>query len=205
MTNVSVILQIMFISIGMVALSQILSKYLGLNLETARELRDKALNLQERIKTAQVTSDLQEMLHLRQESSALMKQMMKKQLIPSCFRCVLFLGIFAIIGIFYAKYAFGLLDFDIPLFGSGWIAVYFLFSLIFSLLVFGTKYIYRKLTGKINQKSQLSREIMNVLSPTTQETRGGLQLNRPLPSKGPEDLEESKRIDSWKKRIKKKP
>jgi len=193
----------MFISIGMVALSQILSKYLGINLENAKELRDKALNLQERIKTAQVTNDLQEMLHLRQESSTLMKQMMKKQLIPQCFRCVLFLGIFAIIGIIYAQYTYGIIDFDLWLFGSGWIAVYFLFSLIFSLSLFGIRYLYRKLTGKVSQKARLSREIIDVLSPPTQETRPGLQLNRPSNATS-ENLEETESLDSWKDRIKKK-
>ncbi len=139
MTNVGIILQIMFISIGMVALSLILNKFLGINLQSARELRDKALNIQERMRTVQATGNAQEMFALQQESTALMKQMMKKQLIPSCIRCVVFLGIFALLGVFYINYVSGVLPFGIPILGDGWIAVYFLFSIGFSLLIWGVK------------------------------------------------------------------
>ena len=67
LTNVGVILQIVLISAGVVILGLILNRILGINLETARELRDKAFNLQERMRTAQVTGDPQEMLSLERE------------------------------------------------------------------------------------------------------------------------------------------
>ena len=188
MTNVGIILQIMFISIGMVALGLILNKFLGINLETARELRDKALNIQQRMQTAQVTGNTQEMFALQQESTTLMKQMMKKQLIPSCIRCVVFLGIFALIGVFYINYASGILPFEIPILGDGWIAVYFLFSIGFSLLIWGVKRLYRKLTGKVDARSKISKEILKVLSPTSQGAASGFQLPTPAPS-GSEETE----------------
>ena len=198
MANVGIILQIMFISIGMVALGSILNKFLGINLETARELRDKALNIRERMRTAQVTGNAQEMFALQQESTSLMKQMMKKQLIPSCIRCVVFLGIFALLGVFYMDYASGVLPFIIPLIGDGWIAVYFLFSIGFSLLIWGGKKLYRKLTGKVDARSKISREILEVLSPTSQGTASGFQIPAPAPS----GSEETEKLDSWKDRIK---
>lgn len=198
MTNVGIILQIMFISLGMVALGLILNKFLGINLQSARELRDKAQNIQERMRTAQATGNAQEMFALQRESTALMKQMMKKQLIPSCIRCVVFLGIFALIGVFYMNYASGLLPFVIPLLGDGWVAIYFLFSIGFSLLLWGVKKLYRKLTGKVDARSKISKEILEVLSPTSQGTASGFQIPTPAPS----GSEETEKLDSWKDRIK---
>lgn len=195
----------MFISIGMVALSLLLNRILGINLGTARELRQKALNLQVRMRTAQVTANVQEIIKLQQESTALMKQMMKKQLLPSCLRCVVFLGIFAIIAVFYANYSAGLLPFFIPLLGDGWVALYFLFSLGFSLLAYGLKILYRKVTGKTDSRTKISKEIMNALSPGSEETETGFQLTRQLPSSSDETLQEenTEKPDSWKDRIKK--
>lgn len=198
MANVGIILQIMFISIGMVALGLVLNKFLGINLETARQLRDKALNIRERMRTAQVTGNAQEMYTLQQESTALMKQMMKKQLIPSCIRCVVFLGIFALLGVFYMNYVSGVLPFEIPILGDGWIALYFLFSIGLSLLIWGVKKLYRRLTGKVDARSKISKEILEVLSPQSQGTESGFQLPAPAPS----GSEETEQLDSWKDRIK---
>lgn len=188
----------MFISIGMVALGLVLNKFLGINLGTARELRNKALNIRERMRTAQVTGNAQEMYTLQQESTALMKQMMKKQLIPSCIRCVVFLGIFALLGVFYMNYVSGVLPFEIPILGDGWIALYFLFSIGFSLLIWGVKKLYRRLTGKVDARSKISKEILEVLSPQSQGTESGFQIPAPAPS----GSEETERFDSWKDRIK---
>lgn len=195
----------MLISMGMVALSLLLNRILGINLNTAKEMRQKALNLQERMRTAQITGDVQEILKLQQESTSLMKQMMKKQLIPTCLRCIVFLGIFAIIGIFYANYASGLLPFFIPLLGDGWVALYFLFSISFSLLAYGIKRLYRKITGKTDPKARISKEVMDVLSPRSEETGSGFQLTRPLQSSSQnfEQEKETEKLDSWKDRIKK--
>ncbi len=182
----------------MVALGLVLNKFLGINLGTARELRNKALNIRERMRTAQVTGNAQEMYALQQESTALMKQMMKKQLIPSCIRCVVFLGIFALLGVFYMNYVSGVLPFEIPILGDGWIALYFLFSIGFSLLTWGVKKLYRRLTGKVDARSKISKEILEVLSPQSQGTESGFQIPAPAPS----GSEETERFDSWKDRIK---
>ena len=213
MANGEIIIQIMLITIGMVGLSELLNRIFGLNMEAARELREKSQNLQERMRTARLTGNPQEMLELQQESMELTKQMMKKQMIPSCVRCLIFLGIIAVIGGFYANYGENLLPFPILFFGSGWFAVYFLFSIPFSLIIYGFKRLYRKLTGKeVKRKKGALGAILGGLSPQTGDQEHNLQLTRPIPNESmhggvDEDIqekeEEQPKVDSWKDHIKK--
>jgi len=148
MANEEVIIGIMLITIAMIGVSEILNRIMGVQSGAVREIQEKAKNLRERMRTAQLTGNAQIMLELQRESMELTKLMMKKQMIPQCVRCFIFMGIFAVIGIVYAGYAEGLLPFPILIFGSGWFAVYFLFSITFSLILYGFKRLYRKLTGK---------------------------------------------------------
>ena len=212
MANEEIIIQIMFITLAMIGLGEILNRVMGLNMDTARELREKSKNLQERMKTARLTGNSQEMFELQQESVALTKVMMKKQMIPSCVRCFIFIGIFALIGTIYAAYLENLLPFTIPIFGSGWFAVYFLFSLIFSLILYGIKRLYRKLTGKEDKRKKTSKEILGMLSRGSGYQSGNIQLTRPIPNKPPrddvvdgkqEDSDGQPKSDSWKDRIQK--
>jgi len=211
MANEEIIIQIMFITLAMVGLSEILDRVMGLNMDTAREIREKSRNLQERMKTARLTGNSQQMLELQQESMALTKLMMKKQMIPSCVRCIIFMGIFALIGAIYANYADNLLPFPILFFGSGWFAIYFLFSISFSLILYGLKRLYRKLTGKEDKRKRASKEILGMLSPSSGNQQGNLQLTRPIPDRvlsdydADNELNDSERQpkdDSWKDRIK---
>lgn len=212
MANEEIIIQIMFITLAMIGLGEILNRVMGLNMDTAREIREKSKNLQERMKTARLTGNSQEMFELQQESVALTKVMMKKQMIPSCVRCVIFIGIFALIGAIYAAYAENLLPFPIPILGSGWFAVYFLFSLSFSLILYGIKRLYRKLTGKEDKRKRASKEILGMLSPGSGHQSGNIQLTRPIPNRLPrddvvdgkqEDSDRQPKSDSWKDRIQK--
>jgi len=205
MANEEIIIQIMFITMGMVAVGMILNKIMGLNPEVMREMRDKALNVQERMKTAQLTGDGQQMMELQRESMQITKEMMKKQLIPTCIRCFIFIGIFAVIGFIYADYASGLLPFPILFFGDGWVAIYFLFSIAFTLLIYGIKKLYKKYTGQEDPRKK-AREITGMLSPASDYSRSSFQLTQPLPSYS-EIIQEgqsqkSEREDSWKDRIK---
>ncbi|MHA2289349.1 MAG: EMC3/TMCO1 family protein [Promethearchaeota archaeon] len=210
MANGDIIIQIMLITIGMVALSEVLNKILGINMEAARELREKSKNLQERMQIAKLSRDPQEMIELQRESVELYKQLMKKQLLPSCVRCLIFWAIFAVIGIVYADYATGLLPF--PIIGDGWFSVYFLFSITFSLIVYGFKRLYRKLTGKQVKRDRASRGMLGGLFPQTGEQEQYLQLTREIPQEPlqeevfedtPEEKGESSTSDSWKERLKK--
>jgi hypothetical protein len=196
----------------MVGLSELPNRILGLNMEAARELREKSKNLTERMRTARLTGNPQEMLELQQESIELSKYMLKKQLVPSCVRCIIFMGIFALIGGLYANYAEGLLPFPILFFGSGWFAIYFLFSILFSLILYGFKRLYRKLTGKEVKRRGALGAILGGLSPQTGDQEHHLQLTRQIPNESmqgrvDEDIQEKKeeqsKVDSWKDQIKK--
>ena len=62
MSNVAVILQIMFITLGMVGLGIVLNRVLGLRKEKIRDFKERALNLQERVRSAQAIGDVQMMV-----------------------------------------------------------------------------------------------------------------------------------------------
>ncbi|MFX1259758.1 MAG: hypothetical protein ACFFC9_00935 [Promethearchaeota archaeon] len=197
MTVGYIIISIMLMTIGMIALGLIFNKIMGINPEIAKEFRDKATNLQERMKTAQMMGDGRQMMELQKESMQLTKQMMKKQLLPSCIRCIIFLIIFAILGIVYAEYASGLLPFPILIFGDGWVALYFLFSIGFTLLIWATKKLYRKVTGKGGKGK--TRDILNMLSPISD---GYQTYHSTTPSTINSDSGVVKPSDSWKDKIK---
>jgi len=205
MANGEIIIQIMLITLGMVGLSEILNRVMGLKMDTARDLRERSKNLQERMKTARLTGNAQEMIELQQESVALTKVMMKKQMIPSCVRCIIFMGIFGLIGGIYAPYG-NLLPFPVLFFGSDWFGVYFLFSISFSLIIYGIKRLYRKLTGKEDKRKKASKEILGMLSPESGNNQGNLQLTRTIPNKPlpeQEEIDGQPTGDTWKDRIKK--
>ena len=205
MANEEIIIQIMLITLGMVGLSEILNRFMGLNMDAAREMREKSKNLQERMKTARLTGNSQEMFELQQESMVLTKLMMRKQMIPSCVRCVIFVGIFGLVGGIYAPYG-NLLPFPILIFGSDWFAVYFLFSISFSLILYGLKRLYRKLTGKEDKRKKASKEILGMLAPESGNQQGNLQLTRPIPDRPSleqGEIDEQPKSDIWKDRIKK--
>jgi uncharacterized membrane protein (DUF106 family) len=195
-----VILQIFFITVGMVALSMTFNKIMGIDPKSAKAFREKALNVQERMRNAQNIGDPQLMMKLQQESLALTKEMMKKQLLPTCIRCFVFWGIFGILSIFYAPYSTGILPFFIPLFGNGWVAIYFLFSIGLSLLIYLVKRLYRKLTGKEDERKKDVTEIRGILSGNSGGSTELFQLNRT--QNVPTSEEPTERVDSWKERIK---
>lgn len=201
-----IIVQIFLITVAMVALSELLNKLMGLNMDTSRELRDKAKDIQDRMRMAQSIRDMGELYKLQQESMQLSKQMLKKQLIPSCIRCIIFIAIFAILSFLYADYSEGIFPFPILFFGSGWFALYFLFSISLSLLIWGLKKLYRKLTGTEVKRKKASQEILGMLSLQQQETEGNIQLTKPLPepdiSNSPMLKNDSIKKGSWKDKIK---
>ena len=202
MSNGVIIIQIMFITIGMTILGIILNYVLGLRKENMSEIRKKALNLQERMRNAQLLNDYQMMVQVQRESMHFMKLMMKKQFIPMCIRCIIFLGIFAILGFFYADYRSGLLPFPVLIFGDGWVALYFLFSIGFSLLMYGVKKLYQKVTGKTTKSQSALREIMGMISPTQQVAGVPLDMTSSTQTQSDSSIDippETK--ESWKDRI----
>ena len=208
MANEEIFFGIMIITLVMIGVSEILNRIMGLNKDVARELREKSKNLQERMRTAQLSRDTQILQELQRESMELTKTMMKKQMIPSCVRCLIFVGIFGVIGTVYAGYSKDLLPFPIPFFGSGWFAIYFLFSITFSLILYGIKRLYRKLTGKEVKRNKPS--ILGRVSPQSEDSESIIQLtrqiNEPIQERGYVDEQRGyvdEQEDSWKNRVKK--
>lgn len=201
MANEEIIIGIMLITIAMIGVGELLNRIMGVNAVATRELREKSNNLRERMRTAQLTGNAQIMLELQRESMELTKIILKKQMIPSCVRCLIFMGIFAVLGIVYADYEKGLLPILILFFGNGWFAVYFLFSITFSLILYGFKRLYRKLTGKEVKRNKPS--ILGMVSPKPEDSESVIQLtrhiNEPIQERGYVDEQE----ESWKNRIKK--
>lgn len=189
MANEIIIIQIMFIALGMVLFSTLFNRLFGLKLKDMKELQEKGFNLQERMRNAQAIGDTQMMRDLQLESVTLMKTMMKKQIIPMCARCIVFIGIFAVIGIIYAPYNF-------------WFVTYFLFSLLFSFSAMGIKYAYKKATHKEDKTKIMSKELMGILSPTQGGPGGMLQYSRPNQfNNNPENNVPPEGTDSWKDRL----
>jgi len=156
-----IVLQLVLISFILILISQILNKILGMSPESMKEIREKATNLQKRIANVKAMGDYRMMQELQMETMALMKSIIKKQLVPMCLRCIVFLGIWAVLGIVYADYGTGT-DF---FFGLGWFFLYFLLAIGWSLLFYGIRRGIRKVKGKEGDKRTFAREIMEMLSP----------------------------------------
>ncbi|MFX1453483.1 MAG: hypothetical protein ACFFCM_21820 [Promethearchaeota archaeon] len=197
-----VIIQLMWITIGLVIFGNILNWILGLKPEVMKKIRNDARNLQERLRQAQILGDELLMFQLQQETMDLMKQMLKKQLAPMAIRCVIFLGIF-----FLLSFQFGMYEY--------WFWVYFAFSLGFSLLAFGIRKLFLKVTGKETKKDNF-RDLMGSLG-GTQQGMGPFHISSQMGDRSLEtsDLQkqnsletnvqepaESENSGSWKDKIK---
>lgn len=203
MANEEIIIQIMFITLTMIGVGEILNKIMGVNKDAAKGLREKTKDLQVRMKTAQLTGNAQIMLELQRESMELTKIMMKKQMIPSCVRCFIFMGIYAVLGAVYTDYVEGLFPFPILILGSGWFAAYFLFSITFSLILYGFKRLYRKLTGKEVKVKRDKPSILGRVSPKSEDSESIIQLTRQINEPIQEREYVGEQEDSWKNRVKK--
>ena len=112
----------------------------------------------------------------------------------------------------FANYRTGLLPFPIPFLGDGWTALYFLFGIGFGLLIYASKRLYRKLSGKGDKKTSLFRNLMNDLSLNSSSSlSGGMPLTLDTSynnySIQKDDLElneeDTGSSDGWKDKIKK--
>lgn len=201
MSELTIILILMFISLGMTLLGLLFNHFFGLTGDKMKDFRERAKRLQERLRNAQAVGDPQMMREVQSESMEMTKEMMKNQFIPLCGRCILFLGIFVVLGFIFNDYGSGLLPVEIPFLGSGWFFWYFIFSLGFSLLFWGIRKAYRKITGK-EKPTSMTKEMMDMLSPSSQRTRTsneGIQYGNELTSSQP-STEEGK-DDSWKEKL----
>ena len=189
-------LQIFLFAFGMVVLSLLLNKLLGIKPGIMLEVRDKAKNLQERMKNAQVLGDMRMMQELQQETMQLMKLMLKKQVGPMCLRCVIFWVIFGIVGIFYVNYGFGSQFF----FGLGWPIYYLLLAFGLSFSIMGLKKYYYKKTGKEGKTTSFMKEMSQILNFRSIHPESGTFYQMPTQS-----TPVPKQIDAWKNKIQKFP
>ncbi|MFX1338590.1 MAG: hypothetical protein ACFFDK_08265 [Promethearchaeota archaeon] len=200
--STEIILQLMWISIGLVIFGYILNWILGLKPDVMKKIRNDARSLQERLRQAQILGDELLMFQLQQEMMVLMKTMLKKQLAPMAIRCAIFLGIFALLSFQFGMY-------------ENWVWVYFGFSLGFSLLAFGIRKLFLKVTGKESKKDKF-RDLMGSLGGTqqgmgpfhvssqTQNSLLGISDSQKLSSLEPEghEVNENDNSESWKDKIK---
>ena len=135
-----IVLQLVLISFILILFSKLMNKLLGMSPDSMKEIRDKATNLQKRIANVKAMGDPRMMQELQMETMKLMKSIIRKQLVPMCLRCIVFLGIWTVLGIFYADYGTGS-DF---FFGLGWFFLYFLLAIGWSLLFYGIRKGIRK-------------------------------------------------------------
>ena len=74
MSNASVIIQLMFITIGMMIIGMILNRILGLKKANLKDLRNDAQTLQERIRNAQLIGDIRSLEITKWEKMVLLRQ-----------------------------------------------------------------------------------------------------------------------------------
>lgn len=197
MSNTSIVLIIILITLGMTIFNILLNKILGIKKEEMKKIRDQAINLRERMRNAQALGDPRLLIEIQRETIQLTNQMMKKQFLPMCLRCFIFIGIFTTLSFVLAEYDSGLLPFPLLIFGSGWFAIYFVFTISLSLLIYGFKRLYKRYIKKETKSQSYLREIMGILSPTS-----GISLLSDSTQSQPTNQPSSEGVDSWKNRIK---
>jgi len=203
-------LQLVYISLGMVLFSMVLNKLLGISRDKMKEISDQALSLQKRITNVKAIGDFRMMQELQLEMMQLMKSVIKKQLLPMCLRCIIFLGIWSVLSLFYGDYGINSGFF----FGYGWFLFYFLLAIGWSLIFFGLRVLYKKITGKQDKRRSFLKDIMGILNPHAGGDAGGGLFQgsdfpnasqKPIPSSQDSwQLNESQsleRKDSWKERL----
>ncbi len=202
--NIIVILQIMFIALALVIFGRFFNKFFGLTAKGMKKYREEARNLQERFNNARIVGDVQMLLQVQTDIKLLTKQMMKRQFLPMCLRCFIFLGIIIVLMIIYAPYGSALLPFPLLFFGSGWFAIYFLFSLGFSLLFYVIKKIYKKMTGKEEKSASFLRELMSMIVPSQNLSDNMINIQNPSGIQIPQSMNNNKdepKESSWKDRL----
>ncbi len=182
---VDYVFQIFLITLGLTIFGIILNRIMGAKQGKMTGIQEKALILQERMRTAQAIGDYQLLREIQAESLQLTKQMMVKQVLPLCIRCVIFLVIFAVLGFVYA---------DFP----EWYFFYILFSLLFSFGFFGINYAYRRFTGKVDKRDNLLKQISG-MSYTGEED--SFQLTHTGDINTLETQPPNQDLTSWKEKI----
>ena len=166
-----IINQIIFISIGMVILSQLFQKKFGTSPKEQMQMQLELKDLQDRMRQAQ--NNPQMMATMQQEMMEIMQKTMKNQMLPMLLRSVLFLGILGILRLFYGQYN-EIFPFPILFFGKGWFAVYFIVSIICSIIIALVKKIRRSLNPDAQPQEQPVDQIRALKQNSFQQPQRGM-------------------------------
>ena len=170
-----------------------------------KNFREKSKNIRERLKNAQHLSDPSLMREIQTETLQLYKVMMLKQMLPSCIRLILFFVFFGIFdSLVFFNYREGLLPFQIPLFGDGWWALFFLFTIGIILLKYGSKKAYYKVTGKVDNKGSMLKDLLSEISkPSPSVYSSKIDSGTSVMDVSSDEITDNSSPDSWKDRLEK--
>jgi uncharacterized membrane protein (DUF106 family) len=196
---------VFIVTLAMMLLSQFLNKKFGISMSNQRATQARMQELQQQLMEAQ-RMDPAEARRLQQESMVMMNQMMRKQLIPSLIRCVIFWVFFFVLTAVFA----GLEFFTVPIliFGQGVVAIYFIYSIGISLLLFLVKYI-RKRTHP-NPEADKNAPVTDVakvlggavrFAQPNQPSYDNSSFGNQVSSLGSEDVKDDDGQKSWKKKL----
>ena len=122
--------------IGMIIFSQLFNRFFGLKASNQMQSQEKIRELQQELLENQ--DDPNELMRLQGEMGQIMKETMKKTLLPSCIRCAIFMGVFSILGFMYGNV-------DFMGVGSGYFMFYFLVSIGISLAIYFIKRMFKNI------------------------------------------------------------
>ncbi|MCP4761005.1 MAG: DUF106 domain-containing protein [archaeon] len=148
-------IQILLITIGIFLLSRFFNKKFGIDRAQQMESQIRNQELQEDLRVATKNGDMEEAQRIQIELMEIMQNMMKKQMLPMCFRSLIFIAFFGILGFIYTGIDF--FDFPILIFGKGAMGLYFLYSIGLSLLLL----VFRRLRSSLNPEEE-KKELIDV-------------------------------------------
>ena len=198
MAHEEIILQVIIITIVVYFARMAFNKFFGLSGSERRDLMQKSMDLQKNLNEAM--GDPNEVERLQKEAMELMQQMLKKQMIPMCISCITFLVLWAILGIVYMDFSAnsGLLPFPVLFFGDGWEGLYVLTSFSLVGISFLIRYIYKKAKG-----IESGPGLLSMLSAGAGQSASQSLMFSTAPSASSDDVEEDKKSDAWKEKLKK--
>jgi len=178
--------QILAITFGLSIFSQIFQWFTRTGMTGQSDIQERSQALQTEMKLAK--NDPERMYELQREQAEVLKTISKKQMVPMLIRSVIFIGIFGLISRIYNKY-------DSIIFGLDWYLVYFIFSMVFSLIL---SYFRKMLRRKLYPDEEHAQ------TDKIRATSSNLIYNKnsqPLPKPSPKATPMANSTPSWKKQV----
>jgi hypothetical protein len=135
-------LEMFLFIIGMLLFSQLFNKFFGIKASDQMATQEHIRELQQELLENQ--DDPNELMRLQGEMAQIMRKMMSKTILPMCIRCVIFWGIFWILGIRFAGVNF---------IGGGYFPFYIVVSIGISIAMYYIKRLFKN-SGRGPQKEE---------------------------------------------------